>query len=92
MADGLDFDWQVQIGPDIFGSAEGVVNSTSANFYVSVGSGDPKASYVSYSTSAASEWIPIPNNTPVHASGPNHVQYRYAVPPGVTIKIVIGVK
>lgn len=87
MADGPK--WQVQLGPTISGSGEGVINASAANFFVS---GPSEGSFVSYSVTAGSTWVPIPPNTWVRASGSNTPQYRWAVPPGVEIKFLISVE
>lgn len=79
--------WQVQLGPIIQGSGIGTVRAAAADFFVST-TGD--VSYVSYSTTAGSTWVPIPNNTWVRASGSNSPDYRWAVPPGVEIKFLIA--
>lgn len=82
--------FQVQIGPNVTGNAQGMVNSTSASFFVEVGSGSADQSYASYSTTAGSSWVPIPNNEQVEASGANMVQWKYSIPSGVNLKFVIG--
>ena len=82
--------WTVQIGPTVSGGADGVVNATSATFYLSLGAGDPGTTYAWYSTTAGSRWVPIPNNTEVQCSGDNDVQYRYNAPSGVLFKFLIA--
>lgn len=87
MSNGPNFPWQVQLGPQLSGSGEGVVGTPVANFYVSTtGTG----SYASYSTTGGSSWVPIPNNQSVQASGSNLVQFRWNVPQGVQIKFLIA--
>ena len=78
--------WEVQIGPEVNGSASGLVNSYTAMFYVATGGSD---TYAWYSTNAGYPNTPIPNNQVVHASGQNLVQWRYSVPNGVQIKFLM---
>ena len=85
-----DLNWQVQIGPDVQGSCSGVVNGTSATFFVSPG-GDPGVTYASYSTTAGSEWVPLANNEVVAVSGFNDVQWQLSPPAGEQVKFLIGV-
>jgi hypothetical protein len=90
MADASSFNWVVQIGPTVSGSANGVINGTSGSFYLSLGTGDPSQTYAWYSTTAGSQWVAIPNNQAVTASGSNSVQYKYNAPSGVSFKFLIG--
>ncbi len=83
-------DWAVQIGPDIKGSAEGYVLSTSARFYVATQTPNPNETYAWYSTDATYPNNSIPNNEIKEVSGRNTVAWRYSVPDGVQIKFIMG--
>jgi hypothetical protein len=83
------YTWQVQIGPDVQGPCGGNVFSTTAAFYVAP-QGDPGQTYATCSTTAGSEWIPIPNDTPFQVAGDNYVQWQLFPPPGMAIKFLVG--
>jgi len=81
--------WEVQIGSDITGSADGYVNSYSAMFYVSTGG---TGTYAWYSTDATNPNNPIPNNEVINVSGNNLVSWRYSIPDGVRIKFLMAAR
>ena len=83
-------DWIVQIGPNVTGSSDGYLNNTSGTFYLELGPGAPDQIYAWYSTTAGSEWVEIPNNQLVSASGDNSLQWRFDAPAGVTFKFLMG--
>ena len=85
-----DFDWTVQIGPDVQGSNFGYVNSLAAQFYLSLGSGDLDTTYAWYSTDATDPSVPIPNNQLLEVSGNNTVAWRFSAPEGVSFKFVMA--
>lgn len=82
-----DVSWQFQIGPDINGSLNGVVNSASGYFYVEApGANLP---YVQLSLNNGSSWYTMPNNASVYASGGSDIMYTVQVPNDETIKFLI---
>lgn len=90
---GVPFNPTIQVGPDVSGEADGYVFGSSANFYLSVGQGDPNATYAWTSTQGGSNWIPIPNNKQVTVqAAPNAIQWLYNAPSGVSFKLLIGVQ
>jgi hypothetical protein len=82
--------WTVQIGPEVQGANFGYVNSTAAQFYLELGTGDPGKTYAWYSTDATDPSIPIPNNKLIEVSGNNLVAWRFSAPEGVSFKFVMG--
>ncbi len=90
MSDATNFPWVTQIGPEVAGGADGVVNSRAAGFYLSLGRGDDKQTYAWYSTTAGNTWVPIPNNKEVNAIGSNTIQWRFFAPPGVSFKFLMA--
>jgi len=67
--------WAVQVGPNVSGANDGVVNSNSAEFYLAIGSGTP---VVEFSTDAGGSWQAVPPNREIKVSGSNMVQWRYS--------------
>jgi hypothetical protein len=82
--------WIVQIGPNVSGTSDGYVNSTKANFMLSLGSGDPNETYAWYSTTSGNTWVPIPNNQQVQAAGTSMLLWRYSAPQGVSFKFLMA--
>ena len=82
--------WMVQIGPDLVGAAEGLVNSTAASFLVSLGKGNPAISYAEVSWDDGGSWTPLSNDEVFEAKGSSAIQWRYRAPPGVSFKFLIG--
>lgn len=87
MAD--DFNWLVQIGPNLPSETGGVVNGTSATFYLAAGS-EPNPVYASCSTTGGLSWIDIPANQPFPVSGGNLVQWQLFAPQDSDGKFLIG--
>ena len=86
-------DYAVQIGPSLPQGGppvQGYVSSPTAKFFVSLGQGDPSATYAS--VRLPSGWQPIPNNEPVSVtvSGASGVLWQYNVPQGVDFKFLLG--
>lgn len=81
--------WQFQIGPAVSGGGEGTLYTGSAVLLLSLGQGDPGATYAEYSFTG-SNWTRLVNNQVTPVSGSNYLQYRYFAPPGVSWKLVFG--
>lgn len=82
--------WAVQIGPDVQGTNFGYVNSTAAQFYLELGTGDPSKTYAWYSTDATKPSIPIPNNKLIEVSGDNIVAWLFSVSEKVSFKFLMA--
>ncbi len=83
--------WQFQIGPQVEGFLEGVVNSNMATFYVSP-SQSTSMTLAEVSTTSGSSWIPLPNGQWVRVPGDaNNIQYRINVPRGWQLKFVAAI-
>jgi hypothetical protein len=82
--------WQFQIGPQVEGFLEGMVNAGAATFYVSP-SQTTTLTIAEVSTTSGSSWIPLPNSQWVRCiGGASGLQYRINVPRGWQLKFVVG--
>lgn len=82
--------WSAQIGPGATGQSDGYFYSSPANFYVSLGQGDPGTTYVWYKD-PNNNWQQVPNNQQVTVSGSSGaVYFYYNVPAGVSFKFLMG--
>ena len=82
------FNWSVQIGPEVPGPVQGVVNGTSATFFLSLGfTGQGMAAC---STTAGSTWQQIPPDQVFPVTGDNSVQWRVDPQGGGMLKFLIA--
>ena len=84
-----DFNWQVQVGPDLQATTRGVVNGTAATFFVAP-SGTTGEINAGCSTDAGATWITIPPNQPFSVSGTNLIQWFVVAGQDNDAKFVIG--
>jgi hypothetical protein len=83
-----DINWVVQIGPNIEGPVEGVVNSTTGSFYVATQS-PLTIVFAQISADGGANWYQLPNNSWVSFSA--NVELQYVInPQGAQIKFLIG--